>query len=134
MAGLDVGHFGATLGRQLSQISEQDILAVRRFDRSLGPPRSLLEAISESERNVCCEGLDGRARCDSQQVFEALPEISCGPRPPVRNIALQGYAMKVTWATRLGEFLAPEIRHQRLVRNAAPHAACVSGETDALAR
>ena len=47
-------------------------------------------------RNVYRKGLDGRARCDSGQVFEALPETSCGRRPPVRSIAARGYAMEVT--------------------------------------
>ncbi len=55
-----------------------------------------LEAISESMRNGLTYGLDGRARCDSGQVFEALPETSCGRRPPVRSIAARDYAMEVT--------------------------------------
>ena len=40
--------------------------------------------------------LDGRARCDSGRVFEALPETSCRRRPPARSIAVRGYVMEVT--------------------------------------
>jgi hypothetical protein len=33
------------------------------------------------------DGLAGRGGCDSKQVFEALLEHTCGPRPTERNIS-----------------------------------------------
>ena len=33
------------------------------------------------------DGLAGRGGCNSKQVFEALLELTCGPRPTERNIS-----------------------------------------------
>jgi len=54
-----------------------------------------LEAIPKRLRNGG-DGLSGRTRCDSERVFEAVPEPSCGTRPPVRTISERAYAMEAT--------------------------------------
>ncbi len=47
-------------------------------------------------RNVVVLGLASRETCDSEQVFKALQEASCGPRPAAGSIAGRLYAMEVT--------------------------------------
>ena len=56
---------------------------------------AVLEAIPKRLRNGG-DGLSGRTRCDSERVFEAVPEPSCGTRPPVRTISERAYAMEAT--------------------------------------
>jgi predicted molibdopterin-dependent oxidoreductase YjgC len=88
----------AARSRLAAILAEGDVIGIGSPRASVESNFALqaLEAISESMRNVCGGGLDGRARCDSGQVFEALPETSCGRRPPARSIAVRGYAMEVT--------------------------------------
>jgi hypothetical protein len=40
------------------------------------------------------DGLAGRGGCDFKQVFEALLELTCGPRPTERNISARAQAME----------------------------------------
>jgi hypothetical protein len=61
------------------------------FGGSMPPPAVFNEPWAKSPfRNQSETGLDGlagRGGCDSKQVFEALLELTCGPRPTERNIS-----------------------------------------------
>ena len=45
---------------------------------------------------TCFGGVDGWAKCDSEQMFEALPETLCIHRPFAYSIAARDDAMEVT--------------------------------------
>jgi len=52
-----------------------------------------LDTISGLIWNLFCVGFNGPARCDFEQVFEAVLEILSGRRPPEGSIAARDYAM-----------------------------------------